>query len=359
MRRIVIIVPDLLAFDALRQALPTLQTIAELGTAFKIAAPPQIETPEALWLGLGPNEAQLHQGPLTVAALGADPPDRSTHFHLTPMSFEDGVGSEIDFEISEEDQRQVFEQAKRLNTPKLTIVEGRDRDHGLVWEALGDLGTTAPGKVNNVADYLPEGDGEPLLRRFIDDSINLLSGLPLNEQRRDEGLPQINLLWPWGQGVRIPVPNIAIKRGERADVFSGSLRLAGRSRLAGYKHADRLTFGKGTNTRFEQLRDQLMIANVSITVIDAPSKLLHFERPEELNWIANEIDVKLLKPILEKALTSTTKISLLVPTKEVGIGLTYETGDQNANSIPFDERALDEKLLPTLDLSTAVQRGLS
>ena len=344
----------------MRQKLGTLQLLAELGTVFKIAAPPKIEAPEALWLGLSPKEGQLRQGPLTIASLGADPPDRSTHFHLTPMSFADGVATEITFEISAEDQRLIFEQAKRLNTPKLTIVEGTDREHGLVWESLGDMGTRRPEEVNGkpVSENLPEGDGDILLRRFIDDSVNLLSELPLNEQRLDEGLPQINLLWPWGQGVRQPVPNLALKRGERADVFSASLRLAGLTRLAGYKHGDRVAFGKGINTRLEELAGNLLKCNLSITVIEAPTKLKELDKPEELNWFADQIDTKLLKPLFENALVSPTEITFLVPADEMGIGLRYQTGNQNTNSIPFDERALDEKSLQTLDLNVAVQQGL-
>lgn len=360
MRRIVIIVPDLLSFDALRQKLGTLQVLAELGTIFKIEPPPRIETPEALWLGMSPKEGQLHQGPLTIASLGSDPPDRSTHFHLTPMSFDDRIASEISFELSDEDQRTVFEQAKRLNTQRLTIVEGIDRDHGLVWEALGDMGTANPSTLNgkDVSDYLPEGDGDIVLRRFIDDSVNLLSELPLNEQRLDQGLPQINLLWPWGQGVRVPVPNLALKRGEPAEVFSASLRLAGLSRLVGYRHGDRLAFGKGINTRLSDLAANLLKSSQGIAVLEAPSKLKELDRPEELNWFADQMDAKLLQLLFEKALVDSTKITLLIPTAETGLGLTYQTGNQNSGTIPFDERALEEKTLQTFDLSTAVQQGL-
>src|SRR5579884_4134492 len=92
MRRLVVIAPGLLgdpeSESPLRQSLPALQRFTEAGTLFKLAPPPFIETPEALWLGLRPEEAQMRQGPLTVSALGADPPERSTHFHLSLMSFD-------------------------------------------------------------------------------------------------------------------------------------------------------------------------------------------------------------------------------------------------------------------------------
>src|SRR5690349_19183301 len=103
MRRTVVIVPQLLGEPSiLRQKLPTLERVTELGELFKIAPMPQVETPEAMILGLNPSQAQLRQGPLTVSALGADPPDRSTHFHLSLMSFADGVASNPKIDVAEE-----------------------------------------------------------------------------------------------------------------------------------------------------------------------------------------------------------------------------------------------------------------
>src|SRR5690348_11422733 len=114
MRRIVLIVPELLGEPSiLRQKLPTIERIAELGGIFKISAVPNVETPEALYLGLRPDEAQLRQGPLTISALGADPPDRSTHFHLSLMAFRDGIARQVALAISPEEQRQVLDLAKK------------------------------------------------------------------------------------------------------------------------------------------------------------------------------------------------------------------------------------------------------
>src|SRR5579864_8245995 len=107
--------------------------MAELGRLFRVTALPLVETPEALYLGMRPEEGQLRQGPLTVAALGADPPDRSTHFHLSLMSFDDGIARLPKVDIASEEQQKVIELTKKLNTKTLTIVEGEGLDHGLVW----------------------------------------------------------------------------------------------------------------------------------------------------------------------------------------------------------------------------------
>jgi len=245
MRRTILIVPGLLSDPGtesyLRQRLPALSVLSEIGALRKVSELPESETPEAMLLGLGPSVVSLRQGPLTVSALGFDPPERSTHFHLSLMSYHDGDASIPGVLPRADELELVMSAAKRLDTKLLTVLKGEELNHALVWEALGDMGTTAASQLDRhpMIEHLPEGDGEAALRRFIDDSVNLLSSLELNERRLDEGLQPFNLLWPWGHGSRTAVPNLALRRGEPAVVESASMRLAGLTRLAGYKHADR------------------------------------------------------------------------------------------------------------------------
>lgn len=345
----------------LRQKLPTLQTMAELGTLAKLAPLPKVETPEGLYLGMTADVVKLRQGPLTVAALGADPPERSTHFHLSLMSFEDGTARQIQVKIPPEQLRAVLDLGKKLNTRSLTLVPGEEVDHGLVWEGLGDLGTTSAAEVDGKAikGHLPEGDFESALRAYIDDSVNLLTELEFNEERRDQGLPPLNLFWPWGQGVRTPVPNLALRRGEPTRVLSHSLRLQGLSRLAGYRHGDRWSVGRGTTLKWDFLRKELLAANSAILYLDDFESMRVDEKMEEAEWLVREMDDRLLKPLFEEALTTPAKIILLAPNVgSQGLSLTFQTRDANANSTPFDERALEERTLATTDLDAAVDRGL-
>jgi len=384
MRRTVLIVPDLLGETSiLSQKLPALERIAEMGRLSKIGTVPDVETPEALCLGLAPDQGQLRQGPLTVAALGVDPPTRSTHFHLSLMSFADGVGRSVAAGIALRDhaagtrraspaatidadeQRAVFELAKKLNTKTLTIVEGEGLDHGLVWESIGDHRTSAPPEVEGkpILEHLPEGDAEVPLRRFIDDSINILSEIELNERRIDDDLPPLNLLWPWGEGIRLPLPNLALKRGEPALVLSSSMRLAGLTRLVGYRHGDRREFGRGTNTRLAKIAETCLGEPVAIVLIDAFSMFRQNNQLDEAEWLAHELDRLLLKPLFEEALKTPWRLKLLSPPSPPssleGLAVELETpGSLPTNVYPFDERSLDERSVPVGTLWELVARGL-
>lgn len=369
MRRVVVVVPELLGEPSiLRQRLPSLQRMAEMGRLFKLAATPVVETPEALYLGLRPDEGQLRQGPLTISALGADPPPRSTHFHLSLLSFTDDVAAEVAPRgkqagpaVDPAELREILGLAKKLNSKNLTIVGGEDLDHGLVWENVGDLHTSTPTELvgNSVRRNLPEGDGEVLLRRFIDDSINLLSEIELNQRRIGEELPPLNLLWPWGEGVRLPVPNLALRRGEPAMVLSTSLRLQGLARLAGYRHAPIRDYGAGLNTRLSKIAEVCLGESVSIVVVEAIQDFRSREMMEEADWFVRELESKLLQPLFDEALLRQTHVSFLAPGVQGGLGASFATRDSNANSYPFDERALEEKSLGSSTLWEAVIQGLA
>jgi 2,3-bisphosphoglycerate-independent phosphoglycerate mutase len=364
MRRVVFVVPEWLSADAddslLRQHLPTLQAMAELGTLTKLSPQPPVETPESLWLGLPPDMIRLAQGPLTISALGADPPERSTHFHASLMSFEDGVARRVTVQVPDDQVAVITRHAERLNTKALTFVAGEGLDHGLVWEALGDLGTTPPADVDGkpVRDHLPEGDADRPLRLFIDDSINLLSELELNQERTDQGLPLLNLLWPWGHGVRKPVPNLALRRGEPATVLSSSMRMQGLTRLVGYRHGDRHSFGRGLGVKLEHLAGEALKSDLAFVVLDFIPTLREREKLEEANWLTREIDRRFLTPIFESALKSPTRISVVAPSiKSTGLAVSFATGQQGANTIPFDERAREERSLPTRDAWSVIEEG--
>jgi hypothetical protein len=351
MRKILLIAPDWLAADqdesVLRQNLTALSQMAELGELKRISPLPQVETPEALVLGFPPDHVRLAQGPLTVAALGADPPPRSTHFHLTPMSFDNGNLAEIEWDLPGEEVDMAMERAKILNTKTLTIVAGENKDHGLVWEGMGDLGTRDPATASQQGYHasLPEGDNEPALRRFVDDSVNILSELEFNARRVNEGLPPINVLWPWGHGVRLDVPNMAIHRGAPAFVVSQSLRLAGLTRLAGYRHSDRISTRLGMNADWEQIANQAMARDATIIWTSIFKDLRSKGQLDEAQWLSKRIDDLLVDPILSHSRDNPIRLSILAPCSSgEGLSLTYQSRMSSGNTTPFDERALEEKL---------------
>jgi 2,3-bisphosphoglycerate-independent phosphoglycerate mutase len=354
MRRIVLVLPDWLTrpgeYSALEGDLPNLAALAASGTLFKLPNEPQEVLPEAAFLGIPPSMVPMAQGPLTVSALGADPPSGSVHFHLSLLSFGEGKVARVT--VTSEEARAVALAAERLNTRVLTVVPGDLEDHGLVWEEGSiDLGVRSPQEIigGELKPSLPEGDGERMLRRFIDDSINLLSELELNRIRVDHELPPLNLLWPWGHGFRLPVPNLAVRRGEVAQVESRSLRVHGLARLAGYKHGPRLDFGEGVKTDLERLARLIRTRQAVVVVLDGFESLRRDGAIEEIDWLTRELDKRLLGPIRTLSEEAELHLLLLASSPDGGLALQFDSRERIQSVVPFDERALEDRGLPEIE----------
>lgn len=349
----IIVVPEWLSHEGQESVLRgsvILSQLAEAGQIHKLHPIPPSQTPEAAWLGLNPQQVSLAQGPLTVAALGAEPPDRSVHFHLSPLTLDNGDITEPAVrKVPPEDLGALVSLAKKLDTRRLTVVPGEGLDHGLVWEEGSiELQTLRPDECAGrpLRQCLPEGDGETLLRRFIDDSVNLLDGSEMNERRRDEGLPPLNLLWPWGHGFRLPVPNLVLERGERALVISGSLRLAGLSRLVRYTHGDRELIGEGVNLKLGAVRDALAHGSLAIVVVEALERFRLVGQLEEVEYLTRRLERELLAPLLASATDTPLRLALVAPSTQTGLAMTFDSARRRQNTVPFDERALDERQTP-------------
>lgn len=362
MRKRILIIPGWLDPDGnsvVGGQLKGLHSLASHGEVFRLNPPrPKTRTPEAALLGLDPDSVDLADGPLIVSALAADPPPKSVHFHLSLMSLVDGKLSLPEHVPSAEERRHLLGLGRRLNTRRLTVLEGDGLDHGLVWEEGSiEMGTTPPAEGLDYGGSLPEGDGETILRRFIDDSINLLDETELNHRRRGEELAPLNCLWPWGQGYRNEVPNLALRRGEPVAVESSSLRLQGLTRLAGYQHGARHTFGKGTSVRLPRLAK--LYAQTALIVLDSIQEFRDQGQLEEAAWLTHEIDRELLSPWSAPKVDDPLMVTLLAPGPAGGLGLTFRSDSPMDSGMPFDERLLDDRGLALMDLSDAVNMALT
>jgi 2,3-bisphosphoglycerate-independent phosphoglycerate mutase len=89
-----------------------------------------------------------------------------------------------------------------------------------------------------IADYLPVGRGDEVLRKIMRDSAAVLDGHPINRERVKQGKNPANSVWFWGQGKRPRMPKFREKYG-----ISGAL-----------VSAVDLTKGLGIYAGFEILR---------------------------------------------------------------------------------------------------------
>lgn len=304
---------------------------------------PSSETPEAMLLGLDPEAVQLAQGPLTVAGLGWDPPERSIHFHLSLLNLDSLKTPQQ--ALSPDEERVVRKALSKLNSKKLTVLWGEQFDHGLVWEQIASLICTAPSELTDFRSALPQGDSDEVLRRLIDDSVNILMELEFNARRIDQGLDAVNLAWPWGNGMRVSLPNLALRYGYPYQIVSRSLRLAGLAKLAGFRHSPRNQVGRGLQTRFERVAYDAG----SVVVLDPWREFREKGMLDEADYVTRECGKKLIARLLDHAKEQEVPLKVILIGKDSGLTATF-SGKPVEGFWPLDERSLDETKIPRMNL---------
>jgi len=290
--------------------------------------------------GIRHGTVDTSEGVLTIAALGADPPPRSTHFAAKILTLDSGTVWDHGATPSPAEHAQIVAALPKLNTKSLTFVAGEPDRHGLVWEQRGDLAVRSPDEAHGrpYREVVPEGDGERALRMLIDDSANLLGEMEFNARREDEGKPALNMLWPWGPGVRGEFPNLAIKRGAPLPVATESLTLAGLSRLVGYRPLDRDSLGRGMPFRFESLpRDGDLLA-----ILDSPAEFARRDQWDELDWWLAELRQRFLEPVLDGRSESPLHLLIVLPNAGDGVAVVYDSDRPAVSRLPFDSRVFEE-----------------
>ncbi len=348
-----------------------LQHVVEGATVVKLAPLGPSATPEAAFLALNPAEVQVAQGPLTVAALGHRPPERSVHFHLTLCTVDEGgvlrsvsgAKGSVSPSLSELDL--VFGAVERLKTHELTPLRGEELDHALVWEGGSlDNETTPPSEAfaQEIFSVMLRGEGDELLRRFVDDSVNLLNTLEVNHVRREEGQPVLNCLWPWGQGFRPSLPSLPLRRGDVVHVVSGSMRMQGLCRLVGYSHGDRHKFGTKLQANYDLIRENAMSHTLSLAVVHSVEEMQRHGRTDEIAWNIEQVAENVVRPMLERSKEDAFELRIVAPggncstgappegASTIGLALRYSSDRLADNSFPFDERVVDDVRVPTANV---------
>jgi len=114
--------------------------------------------------------------------------------------------------------------AEGIADPDLVFVAGDGWRNLLVWRGARDVRvrTVPPFEVVGKAlrPALPRGTGIGRLLAVIERSAEILGGHEVNELRRDLGENPATLVWPWGSGVTVPLPDFEARTGKAAAVVA-------------------------------------------------------------------------------------------------------------------------------------------
>ncbi len=353
----IVVFRGLLGFDedhSVIEDVPAFRQLDEESKTYKFQLEPDEAFESAI---LGHSNLVLDQGPLTVAALGWNPPEGSTHFHLSLLSL---VGNVVHYPMAlptPKEAKVIERQLALLNTKNLTILIGEGLDHALICEKRIEIRTAKPSQAvqNGLVASLPEGDSENELRRFIDDSVNVLAEQEFNCRRIDHGIAPINLCWPWGQGERQRIPSRAFELGSPLMVRTNSLALRGLAKLSGFQ-AEKLPM-------FSEI-DLVGLGNTiqrdarSLTIIDIGVCPPDEEQREAFLARIGELGTKLIGPLLDWQKEAKRHLGFVALNRHGG-GLLARCAPLNERDhFPFDERSLTEKRVEWMSLTRLLDLDL-
>ncbi|HTL71462.1 MAG TPA: hypothetical protein VL404_09255 [Candidatus Eisenbacteria bacterium] len=196
-------------------------------------------------LGFDPQEFYTGIAPLEAAAFGLPQKDREVAFRLDLVTVFDDVlvDASAGSIVPKESRLLIEELGRRLADKRMRLYPGEGYknilmiDDAELADALDDLECTPPGRLvgQSFAKGLPKGKGGKILTDFMDASKEILDNNEINRVRIDLGENPANMVWPWGQGKRPPLPGFRERYGVDGAVFSEADFVRGLGRILGLK----------------------------------------------------------------------------------------------------------------------------
>jgi 2,3-bisphosphoglycerate-independent phosphoglycerate mutase len=145
-------------------------------------------------------------------------------------------------DISNEEAKILIESINdKFGNEKLRFYPGVSYRHALiVKDGSTDYELTPPHDVltQRVGDHLPKGEGSEFITAMMKESYRLLSGHPVNLERKKKGLNPANSIWIWGQGKKPRLSSFYDKYGIRGTAISAVDLIKGIALCAGLDSVD-------------------------------------------------------------------------------------------------------------------------
>ncbi len=167
--------------------------------------------------------------------------------------------------------------------------------------------TTEPHNVleQPVAQHYPTGDMAQEITRLMQVSYEVLKEHPINAARVARGKLPANMIWPWGAGRAMSLPDFREKYGHHGTVVSAVPLVWGIAGLMGLKvaHVEGATGELDTNYegKVQAALDALKNGDDFAAIhVEAPDEMTHAGDLEKKLEAIRRLDQRVVKPLLEQ-----------------------------------------------------------
>jgi 2,3-bisphosphoglycerate-independent phosphoglycerate mutase len=290
-------------------------------------------------MGYDPEKYYTGRGPLEAASMGVDLSKNDVAFRCNLITENDGILDDFNAgHITSSESKEIIDILNSKFNDSGTFYHGISYRNLFVFskKESADLRTTPPHDIvgEKISKHLiqPENDDNAvLLNKIMEDSKKFLINSEVNKKRLNEGKKPANRIWLWGQG---PAPNIdtflekySLKGATitGVDLIKGIGVYLGLNNInvpgaTGYFDTDYSAKGKYA---VEALKEH----DIIFVHVEAPDEAGHAGDLEEKIKAIEEIDLKILGPIME-ALKDYEEYSLvLLPDHATPIDIGTHTMD--------------------------------
>jgi 2,3-bisphosphoglycerate-independent phosphoglycerate mutase len=195
----------------------------------------------------------------------------------------------------------------KLATSRIHFHPGVSYRNLMVWrDGSPEVRTIPPHDIigQPIEPHLPEGDGDAVLRQLTFDSLEVLDGHDINKRRRDQGRKPANMIWLWGQGRKCQLPSFPVTRGMPGLVIAAVDLVKGVAKCAGLSAPEVPGATGNLDTDYSAKAAAAIKALGSydfvVVHIEAPDEASHQASPERKVWALEQIDEKVVGPLLER-----------------------------------------------------------
>ena len=203
----------------------------------------------------------------------------------TKAIMEDYSGGHISTDEARELIRDIGE---HIGTEQIVFHPGISYRHIMVWASGSiDVECTPPHDITGkeIADYLPIGDREDVLREIMMQASGVLEGHPINRDRISQGKKPANSIWLWGQGKNLVMPTFREKYSLSGALVSAVDLMRGIGIHAGFEilHVPGITGYLDTNYvgKAKAALEALERVDVAYIHVEAPDEAGHSGIPAD------------------------------------------------------------------------------
>jgi len=276
-------------------------------------------------LGYDPVVYYSGRAPLEAASMGIELEENDVAYrcNLVTLDFHNDDTVMNDYSgghITTEEARSLVESIDdELGTDNIRFYPGVSYRHLMVWKnGSSAIDCTPPHDITGkaVSSFMPKGDGATILRKLMDESVDILSEHPVNKRRVKDGRKPANSIWFWGQGRKPSMPTYREKYNIRGSLISAVDLTKGLGVYAGFDIIDVPGATGYIDTNYKG-KAEYALASLK----DHDFVYVHIEAPDEAGHNGNlndkiraieDIDSLVVGPMLESLLKSGEPFRMLV-----------------------------------------------